>query len=192
MSHGQPGERTGPSQCLSLVVGAATRGSLKMMTLPRSLVCNVEDLLLTNKTTICNLQLRLVERLGLVERVSVCGAVLVGVKVLLSLPARAIPQLTVTLVPAVHCVGPAVDLQLGGILEGRSWLSAPPVGAVVLLGAEVAGAGGRGSIVIGLVVPGSVEHCASSVTAASHLHTLVLLRDQLCVKSVRMQQNRNR
>ena len=119
MSHGQPGERTGPSRCLSLVDGAATRGSLTMMTLPRSLVCNVEDLLLTNQTTICHLQLGLLERLGLVDRVSVCGAILVSVKVLLGPPGRAIPQLTVTLVSAVHCVGPAMNLQLGGILESR-------------------------------------------------------------------------
>ena len=124
------------------------------------------------------------ERLGLVKRVSVCGAVLVSVKVLLSLPALAIPKLTVTLVSAVHCVGPAMDLQLGGILECRSWLTAPPVGAVMCLGAEVASAGGRGSIVLRLMVPGSVKHCASSVTAAPHLHGVILLWDQLSVKSV--------
>ena len=124
------------------------------------------------------------EGLRLVERVSVCGAVLVSVQVLLSLPGRAIPQLTVTLVAAVHCVGPAMDLQLGGVFEGRSRLAAPPVGAVVCLGAEVAGAGGRGGVVLGLMVPGSVKHCASSVTAAPHLHGHVLLRDQLGVESV--------
>ena len=52
------------------------------------------------------------------------------------------------------------------------------------LGAEVASAGGRGGIVLGLMIRGSVKHCASSVTAAPHLHGVILLWDQLSVKSV--------
>ena len=51
------------------------------------------------------------------------------------------------------------------------------------LGAEVACPGRGGEVIFRLVVAGSVVHGAGSVTAASHLHGGVLLRDQPGIES---------
>ena len=117
------------------------------------------------------------EWLGLVEVVAICGTVHVRVKVLLSLPLSAIPQLTVALVTAGHGVRTLVDLQLGTVFEGHLAVSAPPVGLVVGLGAHEAHPCRRREVVLGLVVGCRIEHGTSSVASATHLHRLVILRN---------------
>jgi len=150
----------------------------------RSLVDGVKDLLFSPETAICDLELRFVEWLGLVEVVAIGGTVHVRVKVLLSLPLCAVPKLTVALVAAGHGVRTLVDLQLGAVFEGRLAVSAPPVGLVVGLGAEEAGTRRRREVVLGLVVARRIKHGARTVTSTAHLHRLIVLWNQLSIESI--------
>jgi len=72
--------------------------------LQASLVFDIEDLLLSLQATIGNLKLRLVERLWLVEAITVRSPELVSVLILLSLPGCSIPELTIALVATLHGV----------------------------------------------------------------------------------------
>jgi len=45
------------------------------------------------------------------------------------------------------------------------------------------GAGGRGGVVLGLMVSSSVEHGAGTVATGSHLHALVIFWDQLRIET---------
>lgn len=149
-----------------------------------SLVGDVEDLLFPLEATVGDFELRLVERLSLVEVVSVGRPVHVSVKILLSLPGGAVPQLTVTFITAGNCVRPLVDLQLGRVLECDLVVTAAPVGLVVAVGAQVARTRRRRGVVLRLMVGSGVEHSARAVPAAANLHSLVVPRDQLRVEPI--------
>ena len=70
----------------------------------RSLVSDIEHLLLALQASVGHLQLRLVERLLCVETVPVAGPKHVSVEILLSLPSSAVPLLPV----AAIATGPIV------------------------------------------------------------------------------------
>lgn len=148
-----------------------------------SLVLHIEDLLLSLKTAVGHLELRLVERLGLVEPVAVRRAHHVRVQVLLSFPGGAVPALTVTLVATSHRVGPSLNFKLGSGLEDLRVITSTPVGSVVNLWAEEASPSRRGVIVLRLEVRGRLEHGSATVATASDLHSLVVLWDQSRIES---------
>ena len=82
-----------------------------------SLVSDIKDLLLALQAAICDLQLWLVEGLGLVKAVTVGSAVLVCVQVLFSSPGGTVLQLTVTFITASVGVRSLVNSQLGRVLK---------------------------------------------------------------------------
>jgi len=150
---------------------------------PSSFVGDIEDLLFPLQTAVRHFECRLVERLRLVETVTVRSSVLVSVQILFSFPGVTVPELAVALVATREGVGALSDLKPGGVLEDARVLASSPVGAIVDLGAQVAGPSGRRRVVIRLVVARRVEHRAGAVAATAHLHRDVLLRDHLRVES---------
>ena len=151
----------------------------------RSLVCDIEDLLLSLEPAIRNLELGLVEWFRLVKVIAVRGPHLVSVLVLLSFPGGAVPELAVALVAAGHRVGTLVDLQLRTVLERQRAITRPPVRLVVDLRAQVARPRRCRKVVLGLVIGCCVEHGAGAVATAAHFHALVVLRDQLGVETIK-------
>lgn len=117
------------------------------------------------------------EGLGLVETVAVRCAVHVRVQVLFSLPGSSVPTLTVTFIATRHRVRSSAHFQLGSRLEDLRVVTASPVGSIVDLWADEACTGRRGGVVLGLGVLAGVEHGATTVASASHLHSLVVLGD---------------
>jgi len=151
--------------------------------LQASLVFNIEDLLLSLQATIGNLKLRLVERLWLVEAITVRSPELVSVLIFLSLPGCSIPELTIALVATLHGVGAPMHLQLLGVAEVGSVVTGAPVGLVMDLGVMEAVTSGSHPVVLGLVVRCSVEHSASTIPATTDLHCFVVLWNKLSVES---------
>ena len=123
------------------------------------------------------------ERLALVQGHAVSRSDLISVLILLSLPGVAVPELAVALVAAGEGVGALVDLQARRVVEHAVGLARPPVRLVVLLRAQVAGPGGGSEVILRLMVGSRVEHGAGAVAAATNLHGIIFLRDQLRVKS---------
>ncbi len=103
--------------------------------LPSSLVFNIKNLLSSLQTTVCDLQLRLVEWLRLVKPVAVGCAVHVCVQILLGLPLSSIEELAVTCITTGHGVGAFGHQELGRLLKDGGAVSAAEVWLVVLLGA---------------------------------------------------------
>lgn len=151
--------------------------------LQASLVFDIEDLLLSLQAAICDLQLRLVERLWLVEAVTVGSPELVSVLVLLRFPGGSIPQLAIALVTTLHGVRAPVHLQLLGIAEVGSVVTRAPVGLVVDLGVVEAVASGCHPVVLWLMVRCSAEHGASAIPSATDLHCFVVPWNQGSIES---------
>lgn len=125
------------------------------------------------------------EGLGLVETVAVRCAVHVRVQVLFSLPGSSVPTLTVTFIATRHRVRSSAHFQLGSRLEDLRVVTASPVGSIVDLWADEACTGRRGGVVLGLGVLAGVEHGATTVASASHLHSLVVLGDHRGIETSR-------
>ncbi len=68
-------------------------------------VIGVKNLLLSLQTTVCHLELKLVEGLRLVKAVTVGCAIHISVQILFCLPLSAIEELTVTFIATGHGVG---------------------------------------------------------------------------------------
>jgi len=132
-----------------------------------SFVTHIKDLLFSDKTTVCDLQGRLMEWFVDIEAHSVAGSVLVGVLVLLSLPALTVPKLSVAFIAGGVGVRPLGNDELCTILEGAVGVSASEVGSVVNLWALEACPGGGCEVVDRLVVGSSVHHGSRAVTARS-------------------------
>ena len=153
--------------------------------LSSSFVSYVKDLLFSNETTIGDLKLGLVEWFWLVEVVSVGSAVHVSVQVLLSFPGGAVPELTIALVAAGHGVRASVHYQFRRVFEYLGAVATSPVGLVVDLRVVETRTGRCLMIIFGLVVASGVEHRASSVTATSRLHSLIVLWNQFGVETAK-------
>jgi len=126
------------------------------------------------------------EGLGLVETVSVGGPHLVSVKVLLSLPGRTVPALTIALVATVKRVGTLVRLKLlSGFKDGRV-VTGSKIWLVVLLGVEETSTHGGSGIILWLVVLGSVPHGTGAITSASDFHSLVILGNHSGIESTKI------
>ena len=130
-----------------------------------SFVSDIEDVLLSDKTTICDLQGWLMEWFVDIEAHSVAGSVLVGVLVLLSLPAFTVPQLSVAFIAGRVRVRSLGNDKLCTILEGAVRISASEVRSVVNLWALEACSGSGCEVVDRLVVGSSVHHGPCAVTA---------------------------
>ena len=125
----------------------------------------------------------------MVEVVSVGSTEHVSVLVLLSFPGGAVPELTVTLVAAGHGVRAPVHYQFRRVFEYLGTVTTSPVGLVVDLGVVETRTGRCLMIIFGLVVGSGVEHRASSVTATSRLHGLIVFWNQFRVETVKNEEN---
>ena len=142
-------------------------------------------MLLSLKSAVSHLQLGLVEGLGLVEVVAVRRPHLVSVLVLLRLPGRAVPELTIALVTTVHCVGASVCLELLGVAEDSGVVSRAVVRLIVDLWVVEAVTSRRHPVVLGLMVGSRVPHGTGAIPATSHLHRYVLLWNQFGIETVK-------
>lgn len=139
-------------------------------------------MLLSLEAAVRDLELGLVEGLGLVEAVTVGSSQLVRVLVLLSLPGRSVPKLAIAFVATHHRVRPTVHLELLGVAEVGCVVPGAPVRLVVDLGVVVAVARRRHPVVLRLVILRRVEHGTSAIPATADLHGLVLLGDQFGIE----------
>ena len=151
----------------------------------RSLVSDIKDLLSSLQTTVCDLELWLVEGLGLVKAVTVRSSELIGVLVLLSLPGGTIPELAIALVATLHGVRASVHLELSSAAEVSCSVTGAPVRLVVNLWVVEASTSGGHEVVLGLMVLGSVEHGASAIPSATDFHGRIILWNQLGIESVK-------
>lgn len=94
-----------------------------------SLIRQVEDKFSSSETTVGVPQIGFVERLRLVEPVTVCCPALVSMQVLFSPPLCSVPKLGVGAVTAGQFVRSLVfELESGTCIESHSGVSAAPVG----------------------------------------------------------------
>jgi len=133
----------------------------------RSLVDGVKDVLFSSETTISDLQLRLVEGFINVEAHSVACSVLISVLILLSLPALAVPQLSVAFIARSVCVRPLRDDKFRTIFKGDVWISTSEVWFIMHGWALEACSGGGREVVTRLMVGSIVHHRPGTVTARS-------------------------
>jgi len=132
-----------------------------------SFIVDIIDCLFSDKTAICDFQGGLVEWFVNIEAHSVAGSVLVSVLVLLSLPAFAVPELSVAFIAGGVRVRPLGNDKLCTILEGAVGISASEVWSVMNLWALEACSGCGCEVVDRLVVGSSVHHGPRAVTARS-------------------------
>lgn len=148
-----------------------------------SVVSSVIEELLSLQASISNLSVIFVEWFWNIEVVSIAGSHLVGVQVLLVDPVSSVPELAIALIPSGQSVRPLVDLEFGARLESEGVVTVSEVWLVVGLWVQVTGTGGRGLVVLWLVVWSSFKHGASTVASAGGVEGTVVSWDHLGVES---------
>ena len=142
-----------------------------------SFVFHIEDSLFFGEASSCDLQLWLVERLVLVEAISVGCSDLVSVLVLLSLPALTIPELPIALIAWSKSVWARLHNQLGWVFEGCVRVSSSVVGFIMSLWAQITGSGSSCEIISRLHVWSSVHHGPGPVAATGSMERTISLWD---------------
>ena len=123
------------------------------LSLSLSLVSSVVDLLGQSQSTVAVAKFSLVEGLGLHKLHAVERALLVSVRVLLSAPEGAVPQLPVGRVTASQFVAlEGLNLQQRRVVKHNRGVALAPIVLEAAAWREVAGAGGRGPVVAGVHV----------------------------------------
>ena len=148
-----------------------------------SFVSHIKDFLFFDEASSCDLQLWLVERLVLVEAISVGCSDLVSVLVLLSLPALTIPELPVALIAWGKSVWARLDNQFGWVFEGCVRVSSSVIGFIMSLRAQITGSGSSCEIISRLHVRSSVHHGPGPVAATGSMERTISLWDLRCVET---------